>query len=110
VHDVQRALGLVRQVDDPAAGLRLADRRARQHVVARFGLAFRDEFLHQVIDHVAVLRVRGDDAAVYHQFLHQLEHLAVVDHQGALIRHEGLEGIDAVLVDHARRPYRTILL
>ena len=56
--------------------------------------------LHEVVDHVAVGGVYDHHAAVLLHLLHQAHHLAVVDHERTLVRHEGLEAGDALLLDH----------
>ena len=55
---------------------------------------------HEVVDHVAIGRVYGHEAAIFLHHFHQPHHLPVVDHQRAFIGHEGFEGGNSLLFDH----------
>ncbi|MNX93454.1 hypothetical protein D3C86_1256370 [compost metagenome] len=68
-------------------------------MVAGVELAFGDHLAHQPVDHLGVLGVDGDQRAEIAGLAHDLEEARVVDPDGALVGHEGLEGGDPRL-DH----------
>ena len=80
-------------------GFAFRARRPRQRVILRRRLAVRERFLHQHVDHAAVLGVHADGAAVLAGAPHRAEDARVVQHEHAGIGHEQLERGDALL-DH----------
>ena len=97
VDDVQRRAGDVRQLDRAVRRLALRLGRPRQRVPVRLRVARGKRLLHQHVDRVAVLRVHHHERTGLRRDLHRLEERLVVDHQGALVRHEQLVGGDALL-------------
>ena len=99
--DVEGAARHVGHHAGPVCGLALDLGRTR--VGVPFGP--RDAARHQVLLHlendVAVLGVDQRRGAKLGAAAERVEHLGVVDHQGALVGHEVLEGIDAALDDLA---------
>src|SRR5690606_11498850 len=81
VYDVRGHAGVGGHVGETTGGFSLGDLRLAEVVVERCHLPFAAVFLHQEVDHIAVGRMHGDDAAVRLHLVHQAHHLAVVDHQ-----------------------------
>ena len=99
VHEVHRRVGQLRQLDAAMRGLALQDRRPRQCVVARRGVALRQRLADQQLDDVAVLGMQRHHAAMLADQAHGLEDGGIVDHHAARIGHEHLEAAHALVAD-----------
>src|SRR5688572_2072917 len=97
VDDVERAPRDAGQLDRPVRSLGLRLHRARPRVPDRIRLPLRDRVLDDHVDGVAVLGVHHHEAAGLSRDLHRLEERLVVDHDGALVRHEQLVRGDALV-------------
>ena len=67
----------------------------------RRGVYLPTVFVNEVINHIAVCGVNRDKArrSAWTSSISPY-HLAVVNHQSAFVRHEGLEGRNSFLLDH----------
>ena len=64
MHDVNRRARHLRHGDGAMHGFGFGQRRARERVIDRRGLAFGQRLLHDHVDHAAVLGVHADQRAV----------------------------------------------
>ena len=99
MHHVERGAGDLGEPDRAVRRLALALDRPRERVIFRVGVAGCERLLHEDLDHVAVLGVDLNQAAVLGARLQRLEDRLVVDLQDVLVGHEDFERIDALLVD-----------
>ena len=91
VDDVDRHVGDLGERDRAMRGFAFGARRPRQRVILRRRLAVRERFLHEHVDHAAVLGVHADRAAVLAGAPHRPEDARIVQHEHAGIGHEQLE-------------------
>ena len=95
VDDIDRHACGVRDHDGAVGGFAFDLGRTRIGVRLGTGNARIDVFLLERGDHVAVFGMHERQCAQRRATLERREHLVVVDHQRALVRHEALEGLMA---------------
>jgi hypothetical protein len=100
VDHIERHPGHVGDHDGAVGGLALDLGRAGIGVALGAVIACRQQAGLQIGDHIAVLGMDERQGAQFGAALERGEHLVVVDHQGALVGHEMLEGVDALLLHH----------
>jgi hypothetical protein len=99
VHNIKRASG---HVGDHGGGFTLDRRRARTGVAFGTRNAGLPIVLLQAEHHIAVLGVHKRHCPKAGATTKRLVELIVVDHQGALVGHEVLEGVDAIRFNAGR--------
>jgi hypothetical protein len=90
VYHVQRRAGDTGELDCAIRRLTLELGGPSQSVVLRRSVALGERLLDEHVDRVAVLGVHHHDGAAVGGDLHALEKRLVIDHHGALVRHEEL--------------------
>ncbi len=98
VHDIERHAQHLGDTDGAVGGLALHLRRARQRVAFRPCDAGCDQLLLQVEHQLAIFGMDGTDGAQLARAREAVHQNVVVGHDGAFIRHEMLEAVDAVLL------------
>ena len=97
VDDIDRRSQHIGDGDGALGGLALHLRRAGQGVAFGAGDALVEHLLLEMEDGVAVLGMDGAEGAQFLRAGEAVQKDAVIDHDGALVGHEVLEGVDAVL-------------
>ena len=113
MHDVERAARHVGDHDGAVRGFSLHFRRARIAVALGAGDTAREKIGLHARHHVAVLGMDQRQCAQLRAAAEGIVEFVVIYHQGALVSHEVLEGVDAIglhdgfhLVVDLRRPLR----